>query len=567
LVLIVLMVASLQQPWCQHAAEPPKPARYGYLRKVADPEPDALRGLKGWRPSGLDPGTVHVYLNNWRDEPLGVEKIRLNGLATDEYPDLFYWSQVVPNPIPPGMVADLMIKLKWPVADPLIVDVAYTTTARVSGPFANRVPEVKITYVAFCDDPKKFYVYCKNTSQKEFSIYGAEVLPQAHSVDRVEYIPSSRLKPNELCCMVVHLREPLRQGQFLWCAVKTAENYIAGCAVTRAYTHFPIQAFGNDHRPELFFDADNFDMPYPRLEQDWKNALGQPWYKAYHVLDDPVCADAAPGKTLGFTAHEVIRRAQTCRNRDPRHPTIIYMCEFMKPASYFVYGELTDLVAIDPYPIVREGASLWRNADYVRLARLATEPRPLYTIPEAFMFHEGPYVSERYPTPEEERLTVYVQLAYGSKGIWYYVRNPETGYEASPALQEEIAGINSELQVLRPYLSISEPVDWATSETPDTEAHALLCADRGLVLIAINSSFESWPRHRENPHKPGEKPFTYDPAHEVIISVQLPGSVKVNHVQSLERGHLSDMPFSRTDGGLTIRLPRLELATPVVLTP
>ena len=578
LTVMACTVAFAQHPYYLVAGVPAPATRYGYIRKVANPEPGALRGLKDWKVPDLDPGTVHVYLNNWRDEPVGIENIGVS-LEEPEHADLlqsapkadgglFYWWQVVPNPIPPGMVGDLMIKLKKPLADSPYVTVTYSTGGQVGGPFANRVPEVRITYIAFSEDLRKVYLYCKNVAQKEFSIRDIEILPADTKVDTIKYIPSNRLKPDELCCMVISLRRPLNPGQFIWCAVKTAEQYIAGCAMTRAYTHFPIQAFGNDHRPELSFDQDNFEMSYPGSEEQWQKAQSQPWYKAYHVLDDPVCADSAPGKQLGFTAQEVIRRADTCRQRDAVHPTVIYMCEYMKPASYFVYGEITDLVAIDPYPIVLEGASLWRNADYVLLAKLASEPRPLYTIPEAFMFREeGPYVSERYPTPEEERLTVYVQLAYGSKGIWYFLRNAQWGYEGFPPLQEEIGRINSELQVLRPYLQISEPVDWAKSETPNTEAHALLCGDKGLVLIAINNNFQSWPRHKENPYKPGEKPFAYQPANEVVIFVKLPGSVNVSHVQTLQGGDLNDTPFSTTDDGITIRLPRLDLATPILLIP
>jgi hypothetical protein len=59
---------------------------------------------------------------------------------------------------------------------------------------------------------------------------------------------------------------------------------------------------------------------------------------------------------------------------------------------------------------------------------------------------------------EEERIIVYSEIGEGSKGIWYFVYNKDYGYPANKPLEEEIKKINWELQKLKEYIAISEPV-------------------------------------------------------------------------------------------------------------
>jgi hypothetical protein len=481
-----------------------------------------------------------------------------------------YWWQVVPNPIPSGMVGDVMVKMRAPLLPGSKVRLATETNRTMVLDAPSAAPDVSVTYVAFSPSLDKAYIYCRNTSAKPIALGEVELIAPGTHMRRASWIPISRLDPGEQSCLIAELTHPLAPGQYVWCAVKAEDERIVGCAVARAYAYFPIQEFlGDDHREELSFDREDFLMPYPQAEAEWAKDRSMPDHRVYEVVGDPVCADASPGRELGASASEVASRAAICRQRDPVHPTFIYMCEFMKPVSYFVYGELTDVVAIDAYPIVMEGASVWRNADYVTLARLASEPRPLYTMAEAFMHRNGPYISGRYPTPEEERLTVYLQLAHGSKGIIYFLMDSNAdlgGYEKSPSLRAEIGRLNSELRSLRPYLQISEPIAWPSGGDADLEVHVLLCGDRGVILIIVDKLFQSWPRYGENPLHPGEKPFSYQPRRETRVEVHLPAGMKVAHAAVPGPNGLSDVALTQERDGAVVVLPSLNLATAILLT-
>jgi hypothetical protein len=548
--------------------------RYQYIRRNDDVPARLLHDVKPERVTGMDPGTIHAYLFNGRDRPLDIRSILLNGSEPGQASDLAYWAQAVPNPVAPGMVSDVMVKLKGQLVKGGEVRLTFADTGTMGFAVQPSMPEVRVTYVGFSPDRRKVYLYCRNLTQRTVTIHGVELRPPGRTLTPSRGLPSLTIGSGELTCVVLTLDRPLAPGQYVWCGVKTSgqlpwgEQYLAGCTMARVYTRFPIQAFASDHRPELSFDADNFEMAFPESEGGWKSALRAPWYKAYHVYDDPVCADGAEGKSLGSTALEVAARAEACRRRDPVHPTMIYMCEFMKPASYFVYGEITDVVAIDPYSIVHDGATPWRNKDYMALAKAATEPRPLVVFPEAFMARNGSYVSGRYPTPEEERLSVYLQLAYGAKGIWYFMRESDKyfgGYDDQPALRDEIGRLNSELRILRPYLQMGEPVEWAKSLTSDAEAHAVLCGDQAVVVVVLNRLWESWPRYLSNPLKPGTSPFSYKPAENVTVAIAMPETMRVRRAFAAVAGERREVPFEQAGGEVRVEVGRVDLATALVL--
>ena len=70
------------------------------------------------------------------------------------------------------------------------------------------------------------------------------------------------------------------------------------------------------------------------------------------------------------------------------------------------------------------------DAELVGIAKIAAEPRLLWTVPEAFA--SDLYEVQRFPPPEEERIIVYSEIGEGSKGIWYYARSLVARGQADP---------------------------------------------------------------------------------------------------------------------------------------
>ncbi len=512
--------------------------------------------------SDIDPGTIHCFLENRSNASVEVIDVLLDGQSLrNAQGDSIYWYHIAPNPVPPSTPADIMIKLVSALSKPVKVEVI---TDKSPFPVARLVePEplkLQLSYVAFSDDYRKAYVYARNDTDVSLRISRVKAFPV--TISEINFVAGPLILPSQKACLVVRFSEQVKSGQYILFQLSTDQG-IQATHLVKAYTYFPIQAFGEDHRGPLSFDAVNLDMHYPATEADFEKTKKEPWFRAYHLIDDPACRDAAPGKKLGSTALEVIRRKHVCWQKDPVHPTIIYICQFERPLNYFVYGELTDLIAIDPYPIVLDHESPFRNAHWVSLAKKACEPRPLYTIPEAFHILGNEY--SRYPTPEELRLTVYLQIAYGSKGIWYYTKDAGAGgYEANPLLEAEIGKVNAELRKLRPYLKIAEPMRLGEVDSGKVAIHTLLAGDKGMVVILINNQCVSLPFAFEFEN---EQPFTFEPQKNINVQLTLPPALDVGSILAIDGDKEHSVPFAKRDDIVTFSLPHLSITKQLLIIP
>ena len=126
-----------------------------------------------------------------------------------------------------------------------------------------------------------------------------------------------------------------------------------------------------------------------------------------------------------------------------------------------------------------------------------------------------------FPSPDQLRLDVYYQIAEGVKGISYYVKSH---YEGHPELEGEIGRINKELQAVKNYLAISEPVEGlAEASDPAVQAHTLVCGDYGLALILINTDYDTG--------REGKERYTdVTPREDFHVEVKLPHWLEAGRV-------------------------------------
>ncbi|HNQ35927.1 MAG TPA: hypothetical protein PKN80_07685, partial [bacterium] len=402
----------------------------------------------------LDPGTVHLFIKNTGATPLSVEKIILNGTELTGMPDdQILWYQAVPPVSRPGEVIDCMVKLRRPTRKPIRIEARLSNRERVSAVIHPSPPRLKFNFIGFSRNYEAVYLYLENTGKEDLSI--EKIFCNARDITPQCFIPNKTFRPSSKGLVIYTPPGPLLQGKYLTFKAIAGGEETAEAQI-RVYSHFPITTFGReDTRSEFGFDPAGFEMKYPASEAN----RNQPPFKAYHLIDDPACADGKAYQIIGTAAGEIVKRAGECWTVDPIHPNLIYSCEHYKPDSYFIYAETTDIMVIDPYAMYFNRNQPQRDAYFTSIAKRASEPRLLWTIPQAFTAGE-----KRFPTPEEERIIVWSEVGEGSKGIWYYRYNPRGGYPASPPLEEEIGRINRELQLVRDYILISEPFPLAAAE-------------------------------------------------------------------------------------------------------
>lgn len=492
----------------------------------------------------LDPGTVHLFIKNPGATPLSVAQISLNGTELAGLPDdQVLWYQAVPPVSRPGEVIDCMVKLRRPTQKPIRIEARLNNRERVSAVIHPSPPRLQFNFIGFSRDYDRVYLYLENTGPEDLSLEkifcdGREITPQC-------FIPDKTLRPSFKGLVIYTPPARLSQGKYL--VFKAAAGGETAAAQIRVYSHFPITTFGReDTRSEFGFDPAGFEMKYPASEA----TRDQPPFKAYHLIDDPACADGKAYQIIGTTAGEIVKRAAECWTVDPVHPNLIYSCEHYKHYSYFIYAETTDIMVIDPYEMYFNRNQPRQDAYFTFIARRASAPRLLWTIPQAFTAGE-----KRFPTPEEERIIVWSEVGEGSKGIWYYRYNPRGGYPASPPLEAEIGKINRELQLVRDYILISEPFPLAAAEAAKVAAYSLFCGDRAIMLILVNNDTES--RFEKE-----ETSFTYGPKENFKVRVAIPDWLRVKEVQELSPEGLKPAPARHSGEGnnLTFSIDRLDIS-------
>ncbi|MFQ6096212.1 MAG: hypothetical protein ACE5O2_00690 [Armatimonadota bacterium] len=186
------------------------------------------------------------------------------------------------------------------------------------------------------------------------------------------------------------------------------------------------------------------------LRADIEVVKDHPALLGYYLIDEP-----SPARE-GQSPDDLKRHYRKFCEIDPYHPTM--MC-LNVPGYYEQYAPATDIIMVDPYPLVKSPRPLTWVSDCVDDARRACrDQKPVYAVPQAFGWDviEGIPDPERYrtPTPAQERAMTYLALAHGVKGVIYYCYHVYTGYDAA---KKEAGGWP---YILGGYLPDKQPVLW-----------------------------------------------------------------------------------------------------------
>ena len=478
----------------------------------------------------------------------------LEGELLDELPtSKAVWLQTLPNPVPPGKTGNLMIMLRRDLANfelPLEVGVETGSGQSLEARVEDINDPIQLAGIYFSSDLDEIYVYLENTSEYEITPENV-YLDSQNASDRTDFF-SAQVPPKEKGFLRITPSAPLRQGEYISVRVESSAGEAAQ-AVVRAWSHFPITSWDGDTREELHFDPEPFHLSYdPDMEEEELEEL--PGSSAWYLMGCPNCRDRDRGKPLGNAGNALIEKARKAREIDPSRPSHTHICDASKERTYFLYGEACDIMFINPYEVVFRSADPAKNGHYAALAKLACRPRPLMTIPEAFeMTNEG----WLFPSPEQLRLGVYYQLAEGVKGVSYYVKSH---YERYPELEAEIGRVNEELRAARDYLKVGEPFGkLAASSDPKVSANAIVCADKGLAVILINTDYET-------ATEDGKRHTDYRPREGFHVEIEVPAWLEIDRGREIGAG-INATGIHREDGGkITVPMEELDLTGILLFT-
>lgn len=452
---------------------------------------------------------------------------------------------------------------------------------------------MRIDYVSFNDKLDKCYVYVFNDSpypDRVLSIY----------IDGEDYTSASRIIDKELDARkkgLIIISKNFIEGSMINISIK-GEKKSAMERVRVLKPFFPVGCYGGStilrkrenimEAIELGFDtivagvneldmADKYDFKVitslPTVEKNGESTVNLDLvekYKthksllAWYIIDEPDIWELIGKVPRGWTE----KWTKYMRNIDPIHPTYIVLCNDRK---FEIFAKTPDILAVDPYPVSR--LPLKYVSDMVLKAKLASNPRPLWLISQAFRHGRPPIGGywgwKRFPIPEEEKIMVYLGLSHGCKGVIYFTygsfidvrHDPVEGLDSrhrdSIRLKRGIAGLSGELHALGKLLPLGDVYGdyWDIRSTSGLiEVKMAMIGNFAFIIFVVNHNYIS-----------GEYDFKINPVNNVEIKFRLPHWFEINDCFTITSRGFDDINVRRNGRDYVIRLEKIDTAMPIVL--
>ena len=547
---------------------------------AAAPMPEGAWYAAYYMPDAIEyAGNVFVYVKNPTGAPLTVTDIRLDGApigkiwltdesflspaVREEYIKIdnekLAWYRVYPNPVPPGGIAEIILRLTPEACEALqrTVTLALAGYEPLSKVLAMGQPRFTLEYVGIGAGLDEVHIYTRSQARLEVrpsrvEIDGQHVDAQIHPIF------------DGYCYANVKLREPWKRTTFHAVAVGT-DTELRAVLIRALPMPAPLGIMGNNHEKEIqqyanhLFEANIAftSVPAQRYAPLAKYGLGgayiyynrlKPGEKkyepvfyndiemlapikeqdalwAYFLEDEPdgrYHRTALPRRSI---SRDVERANQFCRIFAPNTPAYLQMNHGGYPRNMYIYGQIPDFICTHAYPFGRD--IIARTRDHVVHTQAASRPRPFYYLNEGYSRNEA-----REFEPDEMRMEVYTALACGAKSLQWYPAHSTRGLLKHPKMWNAVGEMNGILHQVLPFISIGLPVGEPWVESGNYLSSCILCGDRAMVVILVNKYYLSTP----------EK-FLRAPRPSTMVRVRLPAFMKAAGVVRMRfPGGLPDIP-------------------------
>ncbi len=472
-------------------------------------------------------GALYLYLRNKGRKPLKATDFALNGKPLSELREQEHsvvWWRLLPNPLPPGRVGEVTIRLREALSENAQVRVQFEGGAEVQATVEPRACPLRIETVGFAEALDEVFVVVEKLRDgparvESVWLDGRNVTASARLLD-----PAFQ---TGLAPLTVRLKQPLQYGSYHVLKVTAAEGPAAACCV-RAYDGWvPLGSYGFATFEEYARNGVNGYNNFGRGgKQDLESQqrlgmrgiitvgdrpprdyeIGHAGLLGYCLMDEPDCRDYGVKELphplrIGHYAMEMERRAQLCRQADARNLTFLTIDLTYKPANFYIYGPIADVTNCDCYPLLF-GAGVKMVREVVETARYGAGPRPLcFTFQGVYHDPLDPKGKEKqkYPRPplaEEERIMLHYAIGAGARGLYNYIhctektgRHISRGTREFPDLWDEIGRTYRALEHVAPLLALAHPTTLATSNRDKLWLRTLICGADALLLVAVNDDY------------------------------------------------------------------------------
>jgi len=304
---------------------------------------------------------------------------------------------------------------------------------------------------------------------------------------------------------------------------------------------------------------------------------------AWYLADEPDTADfkvekLPPESRIGAIGQGLILRADELGQVDPTVPSMLNVDMTFKPENWYVYGQLPDIFAADPYMQTRLAQAYfsrpgtipqYSKATFVyavgSVCRSSCAPKPLHLMLNCTKLVKGDKVF-RFATPEEKRIEVYYALAAGATSLsyWWLVPVAEgsdgssgcmADEPAAKALWDAIGLLGAEVRTAGPILTRSCPADIPVTASKWLWTRTLIAGTDTMVLLVVNDNYAS-----------DRSGIVIEPVENAEVHVTLPAWLSPRSVFEVSYRGIGDVKYDQSGSKLDLHLGKLDVTRMVVIT-
>jgi len=532
-------------------------------------------------------GHLYAYVRNDSGRPASPDGFWLNGRPLDDWrkEHKVIWWRMLPDPLPPGAVGEVMVRLREPLAEPAKLRVSLGDSGTVEASIAPQPQPIRIETVGFTARTDQVFLVAEALDGKPHRL--TKVLLDGRDVTK----RSRLLDPgftSGISPVVISLTEPPIEGSYHVYMVRGDGSDAAACCVRTYDGWVPLGTYGWGQYEEYARNGCNGYNNFGRASKGELDSqatllmrgvciigdsppddfmIGHPGLFAYCLMDEPDCQDYFRAEELphalriGYHAPELERRCRVCRARDPRKPTFLTIDLTYKPADFYIYGPLADITNVDCYTHAI-GADLKMVREVVETARYGVGPHPLtFTFEGYFPDPDKPeeLAKRRFPRPpfaEETRLSIYYALGAGARGLYDYIHCTEKaadhtsrGVNEYPDLWREIGRCYREIDTVAPLLALAHPTKLATCEDEKVWLRTLVCGADAVLVVCGNDDYTEEARS-----------FRYRPKTDVAVHLRTIPWLKPRQAWRVTEAGLEPLGLKADTRGTEVRLKRLDVA-------
>lgn len=587
-------------------------------------------------------GSVHVYLRNTGSQPVTVDDVLLSGIslkrgiafdtsrkykgvahaASIYFSDLSeseqktlidagepVWYKIEPQAIAPSATGEITIRLRH---TPRLVQLTVKASNGTETVAMVTTPQPRIESISFSDGLDRVFLYTrrsdKGRSLVRVLLDGVDVT----SDSAIGRDPGLATSP-----VVISLKSPLAKGAY-HCFEVIYDDGKSAIAGIRAYAdgmaygvwgarpgketdvelgkahvadmglhniNMQMEIIGSD-AVRTYMKSDEGRQAMKSLgikmivgepEKAWSGAL------AWYLADEPDTADfrvekLPPQSRVGAIAQGLLEHANNLRQVDQTVPNMLNVDMTFKPDNWYIYGQIPDIFAADPYYQTRLAQAYWSKpgtipqyskATFVyavgSLCRSSCAPKPLHLMLNSTKLVR-PDREFRFGTPEEKRIEAYYALAAGAKGLsyWWLLPVAKGGSGSSGCMADEpdakalwdtIGLLGAEIRTAGPVIMRGCPTEVPVTGSRWLWTRTLIAGTDTMMLLVVNDNYAC-----------DRLGTIIQPVENAEASISLPRWLSARSVFEVNCRGTADVDYKQSAAQLDLHLGTVDVTRMIVIT-